>query len=69
MNYYRLDKVIRHLGQFSRDNSFYGKLLRQYELLGYLTERQVSCVERNIDRDIEKARRDGLRAIRAWNNQ
>ena len=67
MNYLRLDKVVKHLEHHSSSNTYYKGLLRQYELLGRLSERQIVSVERAIAQDGQRAHAQSLHAIREWN--
>jgi hypothetical protein len=68
MNYLRLDKVVKHLEHHASGNTYYKGLLRQYELLGRLTERQIVSVERAIAQDNKRAQEQGIHAVREWNS-
>jgi len=66
MNYLRLDKVIRHLERHASANTYYKGLLRQYELLGRLSEKQIVSVEVAMAQDERIAQANARRDIREW---
>jgi hypothetical protein len=68
MNYLRLDKVLRHLERHASGSTYYKGLLRQYELLGRLSEKQIASVEREIAKDEQRAQAQAQREIREWNS-
>jgi hypothetical protein len=68
MNYLRLDKVLEHLKRYASVSTYYKGLLRQYELLGRLSEKQIASVERAMAEDILRAQAKARREIREWNS-
>jgi hypothetical protein len=68
MNYLRLDKVVRHLERHASGSTYYKGLLRQYELLGRLSEKQITSVEVAISQDERTAQAKARREIREWDS-
>jgi hypothetical protein len=68
MNYLRLERVIAHLERYSSGSTYYKGLLRQYQLLGRLSEKQIASVERAMAQDEQMAQAQARREIREWNS-
>lgn len=67
MNYLRLERVIAHLERHAHRSTYYKGLLRQYELLGHLSAKQIASVEGSIAQDNTRAQAQAKREIREWN--
>jgi hypothetical protein len=67
MNYLRLERVLAHLERHSSGSTYYKGLLRQYELLGRLSEKQLASVEKAIAQDEQIAQTRAQREMREWN--
>jgi hypothetical protein len=67
MNYLRLDRVIRHLERHASGSTYYKGLLRQYELLGRLSEKQIVSVELAMATDERIAQAQARHDIQQWN--
>jgi hypothetical protein len=67
MNYLRLEKVLAHLERYASGSTYYKGLLRQYELLGRLSEKQLASVEKAIAQDEQIAQTRAQREMREWN--
>jgi hypothetical protein len=68
MNYLRLEKVLRHLERHASGSTYYKGLLRQYQLLGRLSEKQIASVERAIAQDEQRAQAQARRDILEWDS-
>lgn len=66
MNYLRLDRVIRHLERHASGSTYYKGLLRQYELLGRLSEKQIVSVELAMAKDERIAQAQARHDIQQW---
>lgn len=62
-----MDKVVAHLERHASTNTYYKGLLRQYELLGRLSAKQIASVQRAIVEDERKAQNKARAEIREWN--
>jgi hypothetical protein len=67
MNYLRLDRVVRHLERHCSTNTYYKGLLRQHELLGRLSEKQIISVEIQIEKNNRDAQQRAKQEIAEWN--
>ena len=63
-----MDKVVAHLERHSSTNTYYKGLLRQYQLLGRLSAKQVASVQRAIVDDNIRAQEKARQEIREWND-
>jgi hypothetical protein len=62
-----MDKVVAHLERHSSTNTYYKGLLRQYQLLGTLSSKQIASVQRAIVDDNIRAQDKARAEIREWN--
>jgi hypothetical protein len=67
MDYLLLDKVVAHLERHSSTNTYYMGLLRQYQLLGRLSPKQLATVHTAIVEDERRAQDKARADIREWN--
>jgi hypothetical protein len=68
MDYLLMDKVVAHLERHSSTNTYYKGLLRQYHLLGQLSQKQIASVQRAIVDDDRRAQEIARAEIREWNH-
>lgn len=66
MDYLLLDKVVAHLERHASTNTYYKGLLRQYELLGRLSPKQLASVHTAIVEDNRRAQDKARADIREW---
>lgn len=66
MDYLLLDKVVAHLERHSSTNTYYKGLLRQYQLLGRLSPKQLASVYAVIVEDNRRADDKARAEIREW---
>lgn len=62
-----MDKVVAHLERHASTNTYYKGLLRQYQLLGTLSAKQVASVQRSIVDDNIRAQNKARAEIIEWN--
>jgi hypothetical protein len=67
MDYQLIDKVVAHLERHASTNTYYKGLLRQYQLLGRLSPKQIASVVRAIVDDNKKAQDKARAELREWN--
>ena len=62
-----MDEVVAHLERHAPTNTYYMGLLRQYQLLGRLSAKQVASVTRAIVEDNRRATEKARAELREWN--
>ena len=67
MDYILIDKVVAHLERHASTNTYYKGLLRQYHLLGQLSQKQIASVQKAIVDDNKRAQEIARQEIREWN--
>ena len=68
-DFVRLDRVLSHLRRFSTHDNFYRSLLRQYDLLHRLSEKQIQAVEKNMASDLKWLHDWDIYMIEKWNKE
>ena len=69
MDYNRIERVIAHLRKHREGNRFYDSVLRQYELLGRISPKQVLAVEASMARDTQAWQSERRTLLAEWNER